>query len=173
MLRTSRHPAVPWSSLPTDRIQYNVQNKGRLLQRTLVGYLSHVIEEFPVDPLQIYEVVVAANSAMRDIFFGLNVESIGQKPFHSIREIEVAQGLRETTTVETTAGKLRLPINPEARVVGLPIIGCHVGADAAACLLAIDVENQNQPVLMMDIAAMMLRMVILWVRCGLDRFRYR
>jgi len=133
------------------RIQYNVQNKGRLLQRTLTGYLSHVIEDFPVDPMEIYEVVVAANSAMRDIFFGLNVESIGQKPFHSIREIEVAQGLRETTTVETTAGKLRLPINPEARVVGLPIIGCHVGADAAACLLAIDVENQNQPVLMMDI----------------------
>jgi uncharacterized 2Fe-2S/4Fe-4S cluster protein (DUF4445 family) len=133
------------------RIQYNVQNKGRLLQRTLTGYLSHVIEDFPVDPLEIYEVVVAANSAMRDIFFGLDVGSIGQKPFHSIREIEVAQGLRKTTTIDTTARKLRLPINPKARVVGLPIIGCHVGADAAACLLAIDIDNQKQPVLMMDI----------------------
>ena len=29
------------------------------------------------------------------------------------------------------------------------------------------------PVLMMDIAAMMLRRVILSVRCDLDRFRYR
>lgn len=133
------------------RIQFNVQNKGRLLQRTLTGYLSHVIEDFPVDPMNIYEVVVAANSAMRDIFFGLDVEGIGQKPFHSIREIEVAQGLRKTTSVEKTARQLRLPINPRARIVGLPIIGCHVGADAAACLLAIDIENQKQPILMMDI----------------------
>jgi uncharacterized 2Fe-2S/4Fe-4S cluster protein (DUF4445 family) len=133
------------------RIQYNVENKGRLLQRTLTGYLSHVIEDFQVNPMEICEVVVAANSAMRDIFFGLDVTSIGQKPFHSIREIEVAQGLRETTTVEANARKLRLPINPRARVLGLPIIGCHVGADAAACLLAIDIENQDKPVLLMDI----------------------
>jgi uncharacterized 2Fe-2S/4Fe-4S cluster protein (DUF4445 family) len=88
---------------------------------------------------------------MRDIFFGLDVTSIGQKPFHSIREIEVNRGLRKTTTVETTARTLRLPINPKARVLGLPIIGCHVGADAAACLLAIDIKNQDQPVLLMDI----------------------
>ncbi len=133
------------------RIQYNVQNKGRLLQRTLIGYLSHVIEEFPINPLDIYEVVVAANSAMRDIFFGLNVVSIGQKPFYSIREIEVKQGLRKTTTVETTARRLHLPINPAARIRGLPIIGCHVGADAAACLLAVDIANQPAPILVMDI----------------------
>jgi uncharacterized 2Fe-2S/4Fe-4S cluster protein (DUF4445 family) len=52
------------------RIQFDTNDKSRLLQRTLVGYLSHAIEEFPLDPLTIYELVVAGNSTMRDIFSG-------------------------------------------------------------------------------------------------------
>jgi hypothetical protein len=48
--------------------------------RTLAGYISHAIEEFPVDPKTIYEMVVAGNSTMRDLFFRQNVHSIGQNP---------------------------------------------------------------------------------------------
>ena len=48
--------------------------------RTLAGYLSHAIEDFPVDPQTIYELVVVGNSTMRDLFFRQNVYSIGQKP---------------------------------------------------------------------------------------------
>ena len=48
--------------------------------RTLAGYLTHAIEEFPVDPQTIYEVVVVGNSTMRDMFFRQNVYSIGQTP---------------------------------------------------------------------------------------------
>jgi uncharacterized 2Fe-2S/4Fe-4S cluster protein (DUF4445 family) len=43
------------------RIQFDLDNKGRLLQRTLLGYLARSIQSFPVDPSEIYEVVVAAN----------------------------------------------------------------------------------------------------------------
>src|SRR5947209_3399643 len=32
------------------RIQYDTVNGGKLLMRTVVGYISHAIEEFPVDP---------------------------------------------------------------------------------------------------------------------------
>ncbi len=40
------------------RIHYDTEHKGKLLRRTLAGYLTHAIEEFPVDPRTIYEVVV-------------------------------------------------------------------------------------------------------------------
>ncbi|HEX5400353.1 MAG TPA: ASKHA domain-containing protein [Verrucomicrobiae bacterium] len=133
------------------RIFYDTHDGSRLLQRTLAGYLTHAIEEFPVDPQTIYELVVAGNSTMRDLFFRLNVYSIGQNPYRSLTEIEMAEGKRETTSVSEPAKKLQLPIHPQARVYGLPIISGHVGADAAACMLAIDLANENRTVAMMDI----------------------
>ena len=74
------------------RIQFDTEDRTRTLQRTLSGYLGRAIEEFPVDPLSIYEVVVAGNSTMRDIFFRLSVYTIGQSPYQSITELEVASG---------------------------------------------------------------------------------
>jgi uncharacterized 2Fe-2S/4Fe-4S cluster protein (DUF4445 family) len=133
------------------RIHYDMLHKGRLQQRTLCGYLCHIIECFPVNPLDIYEIVVAANPAMRDLFFGLNTQTIGQQPFRSITELEQAEGKRTTTSLTTTPKKLQLPVNPSARIFGLPVIRSHVGADAAACLLAIDILNHQHPVLLMDI----------------------
>jgi uncharacterized 2Fe-2S/4Fe-4S cluster protein (DUF4445 family) len=133
------------------RIHYDTHDPGKLLQRTLLGYLTHAIEEFPVDPQSIYEVVVAGNSTMRDLFFRLNVYSIGQNPYQSITEIEMAAGQRSTTSLSETAARLRLPIHPRARVYGLPIISGHVGADAAACMLAIDLANEKRLVALMDI----------------------
>ena len=133
------------------RIHFDTQNPGRLLQRTLLSYLGHAIEEFPVDPLTIYEVIVAGNSTMRDLFFGLDVHGIGQKPFHSLTETEFRQGRRASTSLATTAKQLRLPIHPEARIVGLPLISAHVGADAAANLLAVDLAHEDRLVAVMDI----------------------
>ena len=133
------------------RIHFDTHDKSRLLQRTLAGYLSHVIEEFPVDPRTIYELVVAGNSTMRDIFFWLNVHSIGQSPYRSITEIEMSEGRRATTSLSESAQKLLLPLCPQARVHGLPIISGHVGADAAACMLAVDMANEERTVAIMDI----------------------
>ena len=133
------------------RIQFDTHDKSKLLQRTLVGYLTHVIEEFPVDPHTIYELVVAGNSTMRDLFFRLDVYSIGQSPYRSLTELEMAECRRATTSLCASAKKLLLPIHPEARVYGLPIISGHVGADAAACLLAIDLANETRTVAVMDI----------------------
>ena len=70
------------------RIHYDTEHRGKLLRRTLAGYLTHAIEEFPVDPQTIYEVVVVGNSTMRDIFFRQNVYSIGQNPYRSITEMK-------------------------------------------------------------------------------------
>ncbi len=133
------------------RIQYDTEDRTKTLQRTLVGYLGRAIEEFPVDPRTIYEVVLAGNSTMRDMFFKLSVYSIGQSPYQSLTEMELAEGKRATTSLAETARKLGLPIHPKARVYGLPIISGHVGADAAACMLAVDIANEERLVAVMDI----------------------
>src|SRR5688500_11660239 len=98
------------------RIQYDTTIGKHLLMRTLAGYLTHAIEAFPVDPKSIYEMVVVGNSTMRDMFFRLDVYSIGQTPYRSITEIEIADGKRSTTSVTMTGRHALLPINPKARV---------------------------------------------------------
>ena len=133
------------------RIAYDTEHPGRLLMRTLAGYLTHAIEKFPVDPKTIYEMVVVGNSTMRDLFFRQSVYSIGQNPYQSITEIEMAEGKRATTSLVQTGLRSLLPIHPKARVYGVPIISGHVGADAAACMLAVDLAHEERLVAVMDI----------------------
>jgi len=133
------------------RIQYSAEHGSHLLVRTLAGYISHAIEEFPVDPTTIYEMTVVGNSTMRDLFFRKDVSSIGQSPYRSITEIDVLEGRRTTTSLSDSGRGCLLPINPNARVYGLPVISGHVGADAAACLLATDLAHEDRLVAIMDI----------------------
>ena len=133
------------------RIAYDTSHPGRLLMRTLAGYLSHAIEKFPADPKTIYEMVVVGNSTMRDLFFRQNVYSIGQTPYRSITEIELAEGKRNTTSLVESGLRSLLPIHPKARVYGAPIISGHVGADAAACMLAADLAHEERLIAIMDI----------------------
>jgi uncharacterized 2Fe-2S/4Fe-4S cluster protein (DUF4445 family) len=133
------------------RIAYDSQHRGKLLMRTVAGYLSHAISEFPVDPQTIYELVVVGNSTMRDLFFRQDVYTIGQNPYRSITELEVAKGTRATTSLTQTARQALLPIHPRARVYGGPIVSGHLGADAAACMLAVDLAHEKRLVAIMDI----------------------
>jgi uncharacterized 2Fe-2S/4Fe-4S cluster protein (DUF4445 family) len=133
------------------RIQYDSEHPGRLLMRTLAGYMAHAIEDFPVPANEIREMVVVGNSTMRDLFFRQSVWSIGQSPYRSITEIEMEQGRRTSTVLTTTGVRTLLPIHPQANVYGAPVISGHVGADAAACMLAVDLANERRMVAIMDI----------------------
>lgn len=133
------------------RITHDRLHRGRLLKRTLIGYLNHALEELPCLPEQIYEVVVAGNATMRDLFFGLNVQGIGQKPYRSVTEEEFLAGRRPSTSLSAPARRLGLRIHPKGSVYGLPLVGCHVGADAAAGLLAVNFDRQERLVALMDI----------------------
>jgi uncharacterized 2Fe-2S/4Fe-4S cluster protein (DUF4445 family) len=133
------------------RIHYDTTHEKRVLMRTLAGYLAHAIEAMPVDPRTIYELVVVGNATMRDLFFRQSVYTIGQNPYRSITEIELAEGKRASTSLVTTGRRALLPIHPKARVWGAPIISGHVGADAAACMLAVDLAHEERLVCVMDI----------------------
>lgn len=133
------------------RIRYDTDHGEGILQRTLLAYMRHVFEELPCSPRDIYEMVITGNATMRDMFFGLSVYSIGQTPYHSITELESRDGTRRTTALSEKPGKFALPMHPDGRVYGLPLISGHVGADTAACLLAIDMQHEERLVALMDI----------------------
>ena len=99
----------------------------------------------------IYEVVVVGNTTMRDILFGVDVQSVGEKPYKSLTELEMESGLREATSLDVRAADLGLRVYPQAHVYGGPLIGCHVGADVAADLLAVGMEGERDVVMLVDV----------------------
>jgi uncharacterized 2Fe-2S/4Fe-4S cluster protein (DUF4445 family) len=88
---------------------------------------------------------------MRDLLFGLDVQGLGVLPYRSITEAALGEGRATTTSLHATAKKLRLPVHPSARVYGLPLVGSHVGADAAACLLATGMAEGSEICALLDI----------------------
>jgi uncharacterized 2Fe-2S/4Fe-4S cluster protein (DUF4445 family) len=51
----------------------------------------------------------------------------------------------------TTASQLGLRIHPKATVYGGPLIASHLGADTAADLLALGIEDQIEPIILVDV----------------------
>lgn len=100
---------------------------------------------------RIYEVVIVGNSTMREIFFGIDVQPIGEKPYKSPVELDMLDGNRETTALNVKAKDLGLRVFPNANVYGGPLIGSHVGADVAADLLAIGMDEQDDVVMLVDV----------------------
>jgi uncharacterized 2Fe-2S/4Fe-4S cluster protein (DUF4445 family) len=100
---------------------------------------------------EIYEIVVAGNSTMRELFFGLDVQSIGQRPYKSIIETEYLEKKRDSTSLNVSARELRILANKNARVFGIPLIASHVGGDVTADLVAVDMASQDEVVMLVDV----------------------
>ena len=99
----------------------------------------------------VYEVVVVGNSTMRDIFFGLNVQPIGERPYRSTTELDLERGLRETTALNQKAKELGLRVFPDAHVYGGALIGSHVGADVVADLLTVGMDSGEEVTMLVDV----------------------
>ncbi|MSO69810.1 MAG: DUF4445 domain-containing protein [Alphaproteobacteria bacterium] len=139
-----------------NRISYDCapQHKGEL-QRAVATEINRAIvamtDALKLPRQAIYEVAIAANTTMRDIFFKLDVESVGQRPYKSTIEHEWRAGKRTTTALLARAKRLGLRVNAKARAYGLPLIASHVGADTAADLLALDLTPEGEgTVLLVD-----------------------
>ena len=99
----------------------------------------------------IYEIVVAGNSTMRDLLFGLDVQGIGQRPYRSLIEHQWRAGERSGTALLANAWDLGLRANRNTKIYGLPLISGHVGGDAAACLVALGLDPEGEaPEMLVD-----------------------
>ena len=136
------------------RISYDGEHGGEL-RKAIVSSLNFEIRDMclrvKVRRRLIYEVVVVGNSTMRDLFFGVDVQTIGEKPYKSVIEMEVEGGQRESTALHATAQDLGLQVFPGARVYGGPLVGCHVGADVAADMLAVGMDREEDVVMLVDV----------------------
>ena len=138
-----------------NRISYDVGRTRGELRHAIISALNFEIGELTrqldVHRRQIYAAVLVGNTTMRDIAFGLNVQSVGVKPYKSAVELEYEEGERNGTSLQSNAQAMGLRVFPKAHVYGGPLIGCHVGADVAAGLLAIGMDEQEEPVMLVDI----------------------
>jgi uncharacterized 2Fe-2S/4Fe-4S cluster protein (DUF4445 family) len=136
------------------RISYDGLFPGEL-RRALVKTINHEIralcQRYGFARQELYEIAVAGNSTMRDLLFRLDVQSIGQKPYKSLTEHQYRAGERPTTALCEKARRLGLLAHPRARVYGLPLIASHVGADVAADLVALDLDQATQATMLVDV----------------------
>ena len=137
------------------RISYEAGAGRGALQGAVVSALNREIRELArrrrIARRTIYEIVIAGNATMRDIFFGHDVQSIGQKPYKSTIERAWRAGERAGTALCVEAWDLGLRVNRRARAYGLPLIASHVGGDAAACLVATGLaERAGGPAVLVD-----------------------
>jgi uncharacterized 2Fe-2S/4Fe-4S cluster protein (DUF4445 family) len=124
----------------------------RAVRKAVNRELEDLYERRGLDRRDVYEVVLVGNSTMRDIFFGLDVSSIGQRPYRSLTEHEVLAGRRRTTALVRRAHELGIRVNPQARIWGAPLVASHVGADMAADLVALDVGGRrDETVMVVDV----------------------
>jgi uncharacterized 2Fe-2S/4Fe-4S cluster protein (DUF4445 family) len=103
--------------------------------------IGQLCEQGGVDKKNIYEITIAGNTTMEHLVCGINPAALGQLPFEPV--------YRGANVVN--ASELKLEINNKGIVYMLPVIGGFVGGDISAGMLAIDILNQPQPVLMIDI----------------------
>ncbi len=138
-----------------NRISYDGGADSGELRAVMVSSINFEIGEMvralKIRRRQIFEFVAVGNTTMRDLFFGLDVQSIGTRPYKSIIEDEFRDAKRTTTALTTTAAELELRIHPKATVYGGPLIASHLGADTAADLLALGIEDQIEPVILVDV----------------------
>ena len=128
------------------RIVYD-KEKPNALHKKLISSINEKIGKMPCEKSEIYEMVVVGNSTMRDIFFGLNVQSIGVKPFKSVTELGGG-----STFLNKRGSNSSLRINENANIYGAPLVGSHVGADTTAvCLCTGLFDESNLTTMAIDI----------------------
>ena len=138
-----------------NRISYETTRYPGELQAVIISGLNFEIGELckknKIRRSHIYEMVIVGNTTMRDIFFGIDVAGVGQKPYKSITQLDFEDGKSNTTSVSILAKDLGIRINKNAEVISPPLISCHIGSDVTADLISIDVENINENFMLLDV----------------------
>ncbi|MEG0378914.1 MAG: ASKHA domain-containing protein, partial [Eubacterium sp.] len=127
------------------RIDFSSNNPENLkkIHQTLIDTLAEIIntlcERSMINSQSIYSTVYCGNSTMQHLFLELNPKHLGLAPFigHS------------KDAVTLSASQFGLPINPNAAVTFMPLLGGFVGADTTAVLLGLPRDKKMR--LMIDL----------------------
>ncbi|MCS7179745.1 MAG: ASKHA domain-containing protein, partial [bacterium] len=112
------------------------------LQKILINLINDEIEKFNNEISEkIYEVVVSGNSTMRNIFFLIDISSLGKMPYEPLNPESQIKKPED----------LGLKINKSGEVYGIPLIGGHIGADIVADILASEIYKEEKVCMLIDI----------------------
>jgi uncharacterized 2Fe-2S/4Fe-4S cluster protein (DUF4445 family) len=112
------------------------------IREALSDLAGELLAEAEADPEMLVEAVVVGNPVMHHLLLGLDPVPLGQAPF----------ALGTSEPLDFPAAEIGLSgINPSARVHVLPCIAGHVGADAAAVVLATRPDLADELTLVVDV----------------------
>jgi len=116
-----------------------------LLQEVILETVNEIISQLcaqaDTSSRYIYEIVIAGNATMQEIFCGYDPTALGELPF--VQVFDRAQVLH--------AARLGIRANEGADVYVMPQIGGFVGGDTVAGMVAARIDKWDEPVLMVDI----------------------
>jgi len=141
------NPQVKYGDDVISRISLVRQDLGnlQLLQQASVTALNEIIDECiakaSIVSHDIWEIGVAGNSIMQQIFCGIDPSPLGEIPF--IAAFENGQSF--------AAADIGLRVNPAAYAFCLPQIGGFVGGDTVAGIIATRLDTTVKPTLLVDI----------------------
>ncbi len=125
-------------------VQMKPEGSGELTTAVRDGInnlINEVAAEGGIEPDDIVEVTVAGNPIMHHLFLGISPVELGGAPF----------ALATDAALNLTAAQLGLQVNQGAAVYVLPCIAGHVGADAAAMILAEEPHLLDEISLVVDV----------------------
>lgn len=148
--KVSLNAQLKYGSDIISRIRYALQEPDGTthLQRAVVNTINHIIEEMGAKADRVYRVVVAGNTVMLHLFFGVDPRTLGFLPFRPLYRRKI----------EARGKDLGLLVHPDAHVESLPILGGYVGGDVVGdiisarlseykCAMLIDIGTNGEIVL--------------------------
>ena len=141
------NPQIRFGEDLMSRVSYSMMNTGGDLEMTkaviagLNSLFKEIAEEAKIDKNLILDSVFVCNPVMHHLLIGIDPFELGQAPF----------ALATSEQLNFSAKEINLEINPQAKTYILPCIAGHVGADAAAVLLAEEPFNKDEISLIVDV----------------------
>ncbi|MFO7821279.1 MAG: ASKHA domain-containing protein [Lentisphaeria bacterium] len=146
-VHSAMNPQVAFGDDVIARISRVRENHGALaeMQQEILNAMNSLVQSLGdkggVNPQHIYELVLAGNSTMQELFCGLDPSALGEVPF--------VPAFDEALTIPSATFGLKL--NAGAEVFVFPQLGGFVGGDTVAGMLASGMDKVNRPTLLVDI----------------------
>lgn len=141
------NPQIRFGEDLMSRVSYVMMNPGgeeemkRVVRETLNFLASQAVTEAGLELSDILELVLVGNPIMHHLLLGINPVELGWAPF----------ALSTNGAVKVWASELDILVNPGARAYILPCVAGHVGADAAAVVLAEGPQLRDEVTLVVDV----------------------
>ena len=141
------NPQIRFGEDLMSRVSYIMMNEGgekdltRVVREAINEIITTIISENNIDAEDILEMTLVGNPIMHHLVLGIDPTELGAAPF----------ALATDLIADIKAKELNLNINSGAYVYVLPCVAGHVGADAAAVLLAEEPFNKDEISLIVDV----------------------